>query len=82
MNFIYLLLNFSEKGLPEVVDLICDALNAKNVQLEKEKYGLDERIDQVEEEKAEELSRNIQEKIPECPVNIKLCFKKSMFLFV
>ena len=63
------MLNFSEKGLGEVVDLISDALNAKIDQLEKERSGLKARIDKVEEEKAEELSRNMQEKIPECPVN-------------
>ena len=57
--------NDREKGLLEFVDLISDALNAK--------------IKQLEEEKAEELSSSLLEKIPECPVNIKLCFKKSMF---
>ena len=57
-----MLFNFREKGFPEVIEEICDAMNAKNVQLE--------------EEKAEELSNSLQEKIPECPVNIKLYFKK------
>ena len=51
-----------EKGLPEMIELISDALNTK--------------IEQLQEEKAEELSRNMLEKIPECPVNINLCFKK------
>ena len=41
-----------------MVDLLCDALSAK--------------IEQLQEEKAEELNRNLLEKIPECPVNIQL----------
>ena len=76
LNFIELLFNVREKGLREVVDLISDALIAKIEQLEEERSGLNARIDKVEEEKAEELSRKMLEKIPECPVNIKLYFEK------
>ena len=76
-----MLVDFREKGFPEVIEEICDAMNAKNVELEKEKTGLNARIDAVEEEKAEELSISLLEKIPECPVNNNL-FQCSNVLFV
>ena len=65
--FVELLVNFREKGFPEVIEEICDAMNAKNVQLE--------------EEKAEELSSSLLEKIPECPVTIKLHLTKCPPMF-
>ena len=86
--FVELLVNFREKGFPEVIEEICDAMNAKNVELEKEKNGLNARIDAVEEEKAEELSSSLLEKIPECPVNNNLfqcsnagCYCRVFLLF-
>ena len=68
------MVDFSEKGLPDVVDLICDAMSTK---IEQQNA----RINQVEEEKAEELSSSLLEKIPECPVNIKLHFTKCPPMF-
>ena len=64
-----MLVNFREKGFPEVIEEICDAMNAKNVELE--------------EEKAEQLSNSLLEKIPECPVNIQFYFTKypPIYLF-
>ena len=47
---------FREKGLPEVVDLLCDAMCARIELLEEEKTG---------------LSNSVLEKIPECPVNVE-----------
>lgn len=47
---------FREKGLPEVVDLLCDAMCARIELLEEEKAG---------------LSNSVLEKIPECPVNVE-----------
>ena len=52
------------KGLPELVELICDALNAKIERVEGENSDLNARIGQLNEEKSQ--------LIPECPVNIKL----------
>ena len=37
LNFIEFLFNFREIGLPDVVELICDALNAKIQQLQEER---------------------------------------------
>ena len=53
-----------EKGLPELVDLICDALNAKIERVVEENSGLNAKTKQFQEEKSR--------LIPECPVNIKL----------
>ena len=47
-----------------------------NDQLKEENSGLNARVDKVEEEKYK-LNSSIQEKIPECPVNIKLYFTLS-----
>ena len=64
------MVDFSEKGLPDVVDLLCEAMSTKIEQLNA-------RIDQVEEEKASSLL----EKIPECPVNIQFYFTKYPSMF-
>ena len=40
LNLIEYLFNFREKGLPDVVELICDALNAKIQQLQEERSSL------------------------------------------
>ena len=54
-------------------DLIEETMAAKIGQLEVENSDQEARIDQLEVEKAN-LSRSLLEKIPECPVNIKLYF--------
>ena len=51
--------------LRKVCDLISKATDARIARLE-------DRIDKLEEEKMTELNTSILEKIPECPVNIKL----------
>ena len=51
--------------LRKVCDLISKATDARIARLE-------DRIDKLEEEKMTELNTSMLEKIPECPVNIKL----------
>ena len=67
----FLLFNSREKSLAEIVDLLCEAMEAKMEQLEEEKSQLEEEKSQLEDEKAQ-LSQSILEKIPECPVNSQL----------
>ena len=57
---------FREKGLPEVVDLLCDAMCARIELLEEEKTG---------------LSNSVLEKIPECPVNAKFYLESTRNVF-
>ena len=57
---------FREKGLPEVVDLLCDAMCARIELLEEEKAG---------------LSNSVLEKIPECPVNVKVYLGIARYVF-
>ena len=82
-EFVEFLLNRREKGFPELIELICDALSAKNEQLQEEKTQLQGEKTQLQEEKTQlqeektQLNNSILEKIPECPVNIKLYFTLS-----
>ena len=48
-----------------MVDLLCEAMEAKIEHLEKKNS-------QLEEEKKSQLSQSLLEKIPECPVNSHL----------
>ena len=66
-----LLISSREKGLAEIVDLLCESMEAKIEQLEVEKSQLVEEKSQLEEEKSQ-MSQSILEKIPECPVNSQL----------
>ena len=59
VNFELFCFTFRENGVSEICDLLEEAKDA--------------RIGQLEEEKSE-LRRSLLEKIPECPVNIKLDF--------
>ena len=75
-----------EKGLVEVVVLLCEAMEAKIEQLEGEKSEMEEEKSQLEEkksrleteksqfqeEKKSQLSKSLLEKIPECSVNSHL----------
>ena len=62
--------------LRKVCDLISKATDARFARLEA-------RIDKLEEEKMTELNTSMLEKIPECPVNIKLfCLLDDSVLFI
>ena len=58
------------------MDARIDQLEARNGQLESEKTDLEARIEELEEENIE-LTIDQLEKIPKCPVTIKLHFTLS-----